>query len=145
MMEYNANFELDEARSIKPPGKGYTGDQLFNITLGHIISSHTSSFVKKVLLIRRLCNIWTCDANAFFGEFYFSGEPWLRWDQSTYQGCSLLALKLLLERFKYSVVWCNKVTIHQMILSCSCFFCEYDPEPDYLTLRWTAWQSKIPN
>ena len=47
MMEYNANFELDEARSIKPPGKGYTGDQLFNITLGHITSSHTSSFVKK--------------------------------------------------------------------------------------------------
>lgn len=58
MMEYNANFEVDEARSILPPGKG---------------------------------------------------ESWLRWDDSTYQGCSLLALKLLLERFKYSVVWCNKV------------------------------------
>jgi len=58
MMEYNANFELDEARSILPPDKG---------------------------------------------------ESWLRWDESTYQGCSLLALKLLLERFNYSVVWCNKV------------------------------------
>jgi len=58
MMEYNANFQLDEARSIIPPAKG---------------------------------------------------ESWLRWDESTYQGCSLLALKLLLERFKYSVVWCNKV------------------------------------
>jgi len=58
MMEYNANFQLDEARSIIPPAKG---------------------------------------------------ESWLRWDWTTYQGCSLLALKLLLERFKYSVVWCNKV------------------------------------
>jgi len=58
MMEYNANFELNEARSISPPAQG---------------------------------------------------EPWLRWDASTYQGCSLLALKLLLERFNYSVVWCNKV------------------------------------
>ena len=40
---------------------------------------------------------------------WFSGESWLRWDESTYQGCSLLALKLLLQRFSYSIVWCNKV------------------------------------
>jgi hypothetical protein len=58
MMEYNANFELTEAKSILPPG---------------------------------------------------SGESWKRWDATTYQGCSLLAVKHLMERFHYSLVWCNKV------------------------------------
>jgi|ERR1712192_88431 len=71
MGEYNANFQLDEARSIMPPA---------------------------------------------------NGESWLRWDESTYQGCSLLALKLLLQRFNYSVVWCNKVNclaVRDSELGCS--------------------------
>lgn len=58
MVEYNANFELNEAKSITKPEKGQT---------------------------------------------------WKRWDATTYQGMSLLAAKYLMERFFYSVVWCNKV------------------------------------
>jgi len=58
MMEYNSNFELDEAKSILPPS---------------------------------------------------DGKSWEWWDYTTYQGCSLLALKFLMERFNYSLVWCNKV------------------------------------
>ena len=38
------------------------------------------------------------------------GKSWEWWDYTTYQGCSLLALKFLMERFNYSLVWCNKVT-----------------------------------
>ena len=37
------------------------------------------------------------------------GKSWQWWDYTTYQGCSLLALKYLMERFGYSLVWCNKV------------------------------------
>jgi len=58
MMEYNANFELDEAKSIMPPGEN---------------------------------------------------EAWHRWDGTTYHGWSILAMKYLMERFQYSLVWCNKV------------------------------------
>ena len=58
IVEYNANFEITEARSILPP---------------------------KV------------------------GELWQTWDGSTYQGMSLLAVQYLLNRFSYSLVYCNKV------------------------------------
>ena len=37
------------------------------------------------------------------------GEPWQFWAGDTYMGMSLLAAKLLLQRFHYSVVWCNVV------------------------------------
>ena len=56
--EYNANFELTEAKSILPPE---------------------------------------------------SGSPWQFWRGTTYHGMSLLATKRLLERFGYSMLWCNKV------------------------------------
>jgi len=58
MAEYNANFELDEAKSIMPPAE--------------------------------------------------KGN-WKRWDGTTYHGWSMLAMKYLMERFNYSLVWCNKV------------------------------------
>ena len=37
------------------------------------------------------------------------GEPWQFWSGDTYMGMSLLAAKLLLQRFEYSIVWCNSV------------------------------------
>ena len=58
MVEYNANFEITEAKSILPPEKG---------------------------------------------------DPWQFWAGDTYMGMSLLAAKLLLQRFHYSIVWCNVV------------------------------------
>ena len=58
IVEYNANFEITEAKSILPPG---------------------------------------------------DGKSWVRWDASTYQGMSLLAVQYLLNRFSYSLVFCNKV------------------------------------
>ena len=58
IVEYNANFEIVEARSIMPPE---------------------------------------------------DGKSWERWDASTYQGMSMLAVQYLLNRFSYSMVWCNKV------------------------------------
>ena len=58
IIEYNANFEITEARSIMPPKKG---------------------------------------------------ETWKRWDATTYQGLSLLAVQYLFNRFSYSLVYCNKV------------------------------------
>ena len=58
IVEYNANFEITEAKSILPPEEG---------------------------------------------------KDWERWDYSTYQGMSLLATQYLLNRFSYSLVYCNKV------------------------------------
>jgi hypothetical protein len=58
MMEYNANYELQEAKSIKPPS---------------------------------------------------DGKSWRRWDGTAHHGWSLLAAKYLMERFGYSLVWCNNV------------------------------------
>jgi len=58
MVEYNANFELYEAKSITPPK---------------------------------------------------DGKSWEYWDGTSHHGCSLLAVKYLMERFGYSVVWCNTV------------------------------------
>lgn len=58
MVEYNANFELNEAKSIMKPK---------------------------------------------------DGKSWTRWDRTRYHGMSLLAAKYLMERFHYSMVWCNKV------------------------------------
>ena len=58
IVEYNANFEITEAKSILPPEEG---------------------------------------------------QDWERWDYSTYQGMSLLATQYLLNRFSYSLVYCNKV------------------------------------
>ena len=36
-------------------------------------------------------------------------KTWIRWDGTTYQGMSLLAVSYLFNRFSYSLVWCNKV------------------------------------
>ena len=36
-------------------------------------------------------------------------KNWIRWDGTTYQGMSLLAVSYLFNRFSYSLVWCNKV------------------------------------
>ena len=58
IVEYNANFEITEARSILPPQVG---------------------------------------------------QQWQAWDGSTYQGMSLLATQYLLNRFSYSLVYCNRV------------------------------------
>ena len=58
IVEYNANFEITEAKSIMPPKEG---------------------------------------------------ETWKRWDATTYQGLSLLAVQYLFNRFSYSMVYCNKV------------------------------------
>ena len=58
IVEYNANFEITEAKSILPPEEG---------------------------------------------------QEWERWDFTTYQGMSLLATQYLLNRFSYSMVFCNKV------------------------------------
>ena len=60
IVEYNANFEITEAKSIMPPK------------------------LKE-------------------------GETWQRWDATTYQGLSLLAVQYLFNRFSYSLVYCNKV------------------------------------
>ena len=42
-------------------------------------------------------------------NFTVEGKSWVRWDGTTYQGMSLLAVSYLFNRFSYSLVWCNKV------------------------------------
>ena len=42
-------------------------------------------------------------------NFYILDKTWLRWDSTTYQGMSLLAVSYLFNRFNYSLVWCNTV------------------------------------
>ena len=36
-------------------------------------------------------------------------KNWIRWDGTTYQSMSLLAVSYLFNRFSYSLVWCNRV------------------------------------
>ena len=74
IVEYNANFEISEAKSIMPPADGE----------------------KHILCVKN--NTLTVE-----------GKSWLRWDQTTYQGMSLLAVSYLFNRFSYALVWCNKV------------------------------------
>ena len=74
IVEYNANFDITEAKSIKPPPDGE----------------------KHILLVKN---------NNISDE----GKSWVRWDGTTYQGMSLLAVSYLFNRFSYSLVCGNKV------------------------------------